>query len=267
PTLHKILSDRVRATGIKVSLGVTVDQLEQDENGVSVHFSDGGQGRYDLLLGADGVYSRVRELIFPNAPKPEYTGQSAWRLTTVRSPQVDCRHYFLGGPHKVGFTPVSADEMYMFVLERTPQRFRQEHELPEALKALLSEYGGLVADVREQINADSQIVFRPLEAFFLPAPWYVGRVLLIGDAAHPTTPQLASGAGIAVEDGLVLAEEMMGTAQIDDALARFMARREQRCRLVVESSIEIGRLEQVRAPVEAQTAVVNNALSLLSEPI
>ena len=267
PTLHRILSKKVKEGGANVRLGITVESFTQDDNGVDILFSDGTTGRYDLVVGADGVFSRIRSLIFPDAPKPEYTGQSAWRLNIARSEGIDCRHYFLGGPHKVGFTPVSDSEMYLFLLERTPQRFRENAELPEALRTLLAEYGGIIGEIRDAITADSEIVFRPLEAFFLPAPWHVGRVLLIGDAAHPTTPQLASGAGIAVEDGLVLAEELVVGRPMAETLEAFTARREHRCRLVVEGSIEIGRLEQERAPVEAQTAVVERALALLAEPM
>ncbi len=267
PVLHNILSGRVRQADISVNLGCTVDALRQEDEHVQVDFSDGRRARYDLVIGADGVYSKVRQLIFPDAPAPAYTGQSAWRLTVPRPADVDCRHYFLGGPNKVGFTPVSRDEMYLFLLQKTPRMFREDAELPQALRELLAGYGGHIARIREGITQDSQIVFRPLEAFFLPAPWYVGHVLLIGDAAHPTTPQLASGAGMAVEDALVLAEELQGACGIGQALARFMARRELRCRLVVESSMEIGRLEQEGAPVSAQTAVVDKALAVLSEAI
>ena len=267
PTLHKILSKHVKESGAAVRLGITVESFAQDDDGVDVVFSDGSTGRYDLVVGADGVFSRMRNLIFPNAPKPEYTGQSAWRLNLKRPPEINCRHYFLGGPHKVGFTPVSYTEMYLFLLERTPQVFREDAELPVYLRGLLADYGGPLAAIRDSIDTQSEIVFRPLEAFFLDVPWHVGRVVLIGDAAHPTTPQLASGAGIAVEDGLVLAEELMKNRPMAETLEAFTARREERCRLVVESSIEIGRLEQERAPVEQQTAVVERALAKLAEPL
>lgn len=266
PVLHKILSKETLTLGTLVRLGITVDALNQDADGVSVTFSDGSDGRYHLVIGADGVYSKVRTMIFPDAPKPEYTGQSAWRLTIPRPASVERRTYFLGGPVKIGFTPVSKDKMYMFLLERTPQVYRKQEELHVRLGELMEGYGGPLAELRAGLNPDSEIVFRPLEAFFLPAPWYAGRVLLVGDAAHPTTPQLASGAGIAVEDGLVLAEELLTADSIPEAMQRFMVRRETRCRLVVENSIEIGRLEQEHAPVEAQTAVVERTLKLLSEP-
>ena len=269
PTLHHILALHAEAAGAKVRLGLTVNALKQDDKGVDVTFSDGSLGRYDLVLGADGVFSRVRGLIFPHAPAAEYTGQSAWRLFLERPADVDRRTYFLGGPSKVGFTPVSDTHMYLFLLERTPKVFIEPENFHSELAKRLEGYGGVLAQIRESLSEkdNEAINFRPLEAFILPAPWYSGRVLLIGDAAHPTTPQLASGAGMGIEDGLVLAEELADSTSVEEALARFMERREPRCRLVTGCSMELGRLEQERAPVEAQTAVVERALLTLSEPI
>jgi len=109
---------------------------------------------------------------------------------------------------------------------------------------------------------------RPLEAFLLPAPWYSGRIILVGDAAHPTTPQLASGAGMAIEDGLVLADELRRSGgDVARMFAAFMARRYDRCRLVTENSIEIGRREQDGRPPEEQTILVEQSLAKLAEPI
>jgi len=266
PGIHKILAARLQAAGTQVRLGLTVNGFQPQADGVQVSFSNGEQARYDLVIGADGVNSKVREMIMPDAPKPEYTGQSVWRVTVERPAEIDRRTYFLGGPLKVGFTPVSRTQMYMFANEKTDKVFRKG-DLHEELAQRLQGYGGMVAQVRDGLNQQSDIVFRPLEAFSLPAPWYRGHVLLVGDAAHPTTPQLASGAGMAVEDALVLAEELTRAGNVQHALAAFMARREERCRLVVESSVTIGRLEQERAPVAQQTAVVQRALAKLMEPI
>lgn len=267
PVLHGILEKHTRAAGASIRIGLSIEALQQDGAGVDVTFSDGSQGRYDLVLGADGVFSRVRGLIFPDAPKPEYTGQSAWRLFLPRPRQVERRTYFLGGPVKVGFTPVSETDMYLFLLERTPQVFIKPEHFHSELAKRLEGYGGILQQIRESLNPQSDINFRPLEAFILPSPWYRNRVLLIGDAAHPTTPQLASGAGMAIEDALVLAEELEQAQTVSQAFTHFMERREGRCRLVTESSMELGRLEQARAPVEAQTAVVERALLKLSEPV
>lgn len=268
PLLHSILSRRTRELGTQVRLGMTVDRLMSDDHGVDVVFSDGSAQRYDVVVGADGVFSRVRRLLFPNAPGPEYTGQRVWRITVPRPESVVRRMFFLGGSLKAGLTPVSRDAMYMFLLEPAPKSdIIPDAQLPSELSRLMQGYGGVLRDIRENLNASSQIVLRPLEGFLLPRPWEKGRVILIGDAAHPTTPQLASGAGMAVEDALVLAQELAQQPSVELAFAGFMSRRYERCRLVVENSLEIGRREQARAPMEKQAELVEQSLRILAEPI
>lgn len=269
PVLHQILSKRTLDSGTNVRLGITVERLSEDAEGVDVMFSDGATGRYELVVGADGIFSRVRSLLMPQAPKPIYSGQSISRVTVRRPQQIDRRHFFLGGPVKVGLTPVSDDAMYMFVLERTERKLRADEDLLPGLVAAIAEYGGVIADVRDGLRESDQIIFRPLEGFLLPAPWHapLARTLLIGDAAHPTTPHLASGAGMAVEDAIVLADVLQHAADVPQALHDFMARRWERCRLVVENSMRIGQLEQQRAPMEEQTAIVAESLRVLAAPL
>lgn len=268
PTLHRILSEETRASGTNIRLGLTIDALHPQEDRVDVVFSDGGTGSYDLVLGADGVFSRTRGLILPDAPKPEYTGQTIWRLFADRPAEVDRRHFFLGGPVKVGLSPVSRDSLYLFLLETCPRHgFVPDEELYLGLRDLLQGYGGPLRALREGLSPSSQIVMRPLEAFLLPPPWHVGRVLLIGDAAHPTTPHLASGAGMAVEDAVVLGEELARGGDVAEVLARFAERRTARCQLVVRNSMEIGRLERTGAPPAEQTRIVGETLAVLAQPI
>lgn len=268
PTLHRILSDRVLSLGVKVKLGVTVDAFDEGRDEVGVHFSDGSAASYSLVVGSDGLFSRVRNLIFPEAPQPRFTGQACWRLMLERPAAIDRRHFFLGGTVKIGLNPVSRDEMYMFLLQQTPdkERFKDE-ELHLELKKLMEGYGGVLADIRDKLSPESRIVHRPLEGILTPRPWYRGHVVLIGDAAHATTPQLASGAGLSVEDAIVLAREVEDASDVATALERFMERRFDRCRMVVENSLELGRLEVERAPVEVHTALVEKSLQALQEPI
>lgn len=269
PRLHEKLSNRVRASGAHIRLGLTVDALDDHDGKVLVTFSDKSHARYDLVIGADGLFSKVRSLILPGAAEPEYTGQMVWRLYAPRPPEIDRRHFFLGGEVKVGVCPVSQTHLYLFLLETTPCRPTiPEKMLHHELKPLMEGYGGVIGTLRDELTARSQIVMRPLQMFVLPPPWYVGRVLLIGDAAHPTTPQLASGAGMAVEDAIVIAQELEKVAwEVDEALRAFMERRWNRCRTVVENSLEIGRREQARRPPQEQTELVAATLPKLAEPI
>ena len=77
--LHEVLGARAKAAGAEVRLGITVERLDDDGGQVTAQFSDGSSGNFDLVIGADGLYSRTREQLFPDAAKPEFTGQSVWR--------------------------------------------------------------------------------------------------------------------------------------------------------------------------------------------
>ena len=268
PALHKILSDRVKALDLPVKLGVTAESIAQDATGLSVRLSDGTESRFDIAVGSDGIFSKMRQILFPDAPKPQFTGQACWRLMTSRPPEIDRRHFFLGGRVKCGLTPVSQSEMYLFLLEHVPGNpWRDPRDQPALLRDLLTGFGGELARVRNGLNDNSCIVYRPLEGQILRRDWFSGRVILIGDAAHASTPQLASGAGMAAEDGIVLAEEVQRASTVEAAFRGFMKRRFERCRLVVENSLEIGRLEVARAPLDQQTAIVSRSLQALAAPI
>ncbi|MFC0385177.1 FAD-dependent oxidoreductase [Muricoccus vinaceus] len=266
PVLHRILSRHVLALEPELLLGVTVEALEVTEDGATAQFSDGRTARYDLVVGADGIYSQLRRRFFPETPSPRYAGQLCWRLMTARHPAIERRTFFLGGPVKVGLNPVAPDRMYMFLLEPQPEPLRRPEEGQHHLLAqLLEGFGGVLQEVRDGLGPDAEIVCRPLETVFLEGEWVRGRLVLIGDAAHATTPQLASGAGMGIEDALVLGEELTSGVEIAEGLGRFMRRRHERCRLVVDASLEIGRLERTCSPLEDQTAVLRQALAVLNQ--
>lgn len=267
PVLHDILSSTVRAEGVTVRLGVRVATLDQDADGVDVGFSDGGTGRYDLVIGADGIYSQIRGMIFPDAARPQFTGQGCWRVVAPRPAEVDRTEMYFGGPVKLGINPVSKDEMYMFILEHVPENpFYAEETLVDHVRGLMTPFGGAVPAVRESITRPDQVNYRPLEWLLLPKPWHQGRVVLIGDAAHATTPHMASGAGIAAEDGLVLAQELQRHDDVEAALAAFTDRRFERARLVVENSVMIGEMEMAGDMSNKGPAMLGATMAQLQQP-
>jgi 2-polyprenyl-6-methoxyphenol hydroxylase-like FAD-dependent oxidoreductase len=245
PVLHDVLFEAMAAAKVKLRMGVTIASLHQDAGGVDVTFSDGGQGRYDLVIGADGARSSLRAQLFGETHRPVYTGQAVWRAMVPRPASVKGRHAYYGPRHKSGFNPVSQTEMYIYLVENVTGNPRVEpEEWPSRMRALLMDFGGYIGEVRDTITDPSRIVYRPVESLIMPKPWHQGRVLLIGDAVHTAPPQLASGAAVAIEDAIVLAE-MIGDGRLDaDTLARFTARRFERCRLVVENSYLLGEWEK-----------------------
>jgi 2-polyprenyl-6-methoxyphenol hydroxylase-like FAD-dependent oxidoreductase len=236
PTLARILADATTAAGTRVRLGTTFSAAE---------LTDGGTQQYDLVIGADGIQSKVRAALFPDAPKPRYTGQVCWRAVVARPASLQRAAMYIGRRIKAGLVPVSKDEMYLFFLEArdTPEHI-DAAQWPGLLREALAEFTGPFAAIRESLSPESKIVYRPLYALMLEQPWHRGRTVLIGDAAHATTPHLASGAGLAVEDAIVLAEELERAPSCEEALHRFMARRYERCRTVVENSVRLGDIER-----------------------
>jgi 2-polyprenyl-6-methoxyphenol hydroxylase-like FAD-dependent oxidoreductase len=269
PVLARILADATRASGTNVRLGCTFTSIESDARGVDVAFTDGSKGRYDLVIGADGLYSNVRKAVFPDAPAPEYTGQGVWRAVLPRLPEVNGTMMWMGPKIKPGLNPVSRDEMYLFVTEdRASNDFVEPAGFLAHLKALLAPFPApLLQRVREQLNEGSQIIYRPLESMFMPSPWYKGRVVLIGDTVHATTPHMASGACIGIEDAIVLADELGTSGSVDQALDRYLARRWERCRMVVQNSARLGEIEIAGGDKEEHARIMRTTLAALAAPI
>ena len=270
PVLHDVLFDAMHAAQVPVRMGLTVATLHQDEDGVSATFSDGSAGRYDLVVGADGAYSKLRAELFGAVPRPQYTGQAVWRAMVPRPANVKGRHSYYGPRHKSGFNPVSQSEMYIYLVENVTGNPRVEpEEWPSRMRSLLMDFGGYIGAVRDTITDPSRIVYRPVESMIMPAPWHKGRVVLIGDAVHTAPPQLASGAAIAIEDAIVLAEMIAdsGAAEIPAMLDRFVARRFERCRLVVENSYRLGEWEKNPRVAGADPAALQAAsYAALAQP-
>lgn len=270
PVLARILAEATRAAGTTVHLGYTFTRIAQDAEGVDVDFSDGQRRRYDLVIGADGLYSKVREAVFPDAPKPRYSGQAVWRAVLPRPAEIQAATMWMGPRIKPGVNPVSASQMYLFVTEPRPGNGHVDPAtFADQLRGLLADFPApALQAIREQIGADSQIVYRPLEGLLMPQPWFNGRVVLIGDTVHATTPHLASGACIGIEDALVLAEELgRSGSSLAGALAAFQSRRWERCRMVVENSARLGEIEIAGGDKDEHARIMRESLMALAQPI
>lgn len=270
PVLARILADATRASGTRVHLGCSFETIMQDAEGVDVTFTDGRQGRYDLVIGADGLYSKVRQTVFPDAPAPHYVGQAVWRAVLPRPPEIETATMWVGPRLKAGVNPVSKEEIYLFLTEDRPVNERVD---PARFAPLLAELlAGFSAPVVQRMRAqlageNARIVYRPLEGLLVPLPWHRGRVQLIGDAVHATTPHLASGACIGIEDALVLAEELQRHGEVAAACDAFEARRWERCRMVVENSGRLCDIEIHGGDKEEHQRIMRESLVALAQPI
>jgi 2-polyprenyl-6-methoxyphenol hydroxylase-like FAD-dependent oxidoreductase len=244
--LQQVLSRHVHNSGADVRLGASVEVIVDDgaAGGVQVTLSDGTTDGYDLVVGADGVHSTVRGLIGIDAA-PQPIGMAIWRMEGPRPAGMDVSELYYGGPrYKVGYAPISHDRMYAYVLDED-RRLESYGDRP--LHELMAEraegYGGLWPAIRASMGPDTTIDYRSLDALLIADPWYRGRVLLIGDAAHACPPMLAQGAAMAAEDAIVLAELVGEGHAVDKVLDLFMERRYERAAMVVDNSVLLARWE------------------------
>jgi 2-polyprenyl-6-methoxyphenol hydroxylase-like FAD-dependent oxidoreductase len=269
PALHEILTSTVRATSADIRLGVTFTDMDQHDDFVRVSFTDGTVKDYDLVIGADGVYSKVRETIFGTDLKPQFTGQGVWRYNVPRPKGLDTAALYKGSLGKAGYVPLTPETMYILLVWAEPGNPKMERDkLDVLLRDRLAEFGGHVGHARDNyINDPTQVVYRPLEVLLMPPPWNKGRVLLIGDAAHATTPHLGNGASQAVEDAIVLAELVARDLPLDDMFAEFMKRRYERCKFIWESSVMVGNWEITKDPTADHPALRRKMLEVMALPI
>jgi len=242
PVLARILADRAVESGAKLRLRTTHTALAQDADGVDVTFSDGSTGRYDLVVGADGIRSAVRGLLGID-PGIRPTGMGIWRAFGPRPDSVTRTDLFYGGPSYIaGYCPTSEDTLYAYVVEDARDRSGlSPAERLATMRELASAYHGPWDAVRATLTDASRISYTLFETHVLPAPWHRGRVVLIGDAAHSCPPTLAQGGAQALEDAAVLTELLLAAETLDDRLwTGFADRRCARAAAVVEASVQLG---------------------------
>lgn len=266
--LHRVLGERAQALGARVHLGLTVTGLRDDGHGVDITCSNGMTARYDLVIGADGLSSQIRGMLFPEAPAPTFTGQAVWRYNLPRSPDLASLDVY-AGRIGVGLVPMSDELMYMYVTTPEPGNPRLPREgLARTMRERIAGAPPRIAALAELITEDGEVVYRPLETLFLHGPWHLGRVVLLGDAVHATTPHLGQGAGMAIEDSIVLAEELGRATEVSQqALQAFRARRYERCRFIVDSSIAVGDYQLGRRDTLDYPALTREMFEVTAAPL
>ena len=227
--LHEILLSWGDA--VPVRMGLPVQRLTQQGATVTVEFGDGSTGDYDLVVGADGIHSTVRELMFSTgAVRP--VGQRAWRFITRCPAEVNTWTVLLGRGATFLAVPIGRGRVYCYCDEPADANARSHGEAgPGYLAELLADFAGPVPAILESLGPETAVHVGPIEEVALEG-WSKGSVLLIGDAAHATSPNMAEGAAMALEDGLVLAELLASERRIPAALATFEARRGPRTQWV-----------------------------------
>lgn len=248
PELARILETSASEAGAKMERGLTAKRVTDRRDCVEVEFSDGREAAYDLVVAADGAYSKLREQFFGAEHGVWFAGQSAWRFNAPRPPEVDgfCLYRSPDGRRAVGALPTSKEMCYLFFLENSAQHMRwPDDQLDVLVRERLAGFAApVIQDALALVTSPQQVLVRPFDVTLVPAPWHRGRIVLVGDSAHSPTPQMTSGGGMAIEDAVVLAQCMQAEADVEEALVAYSKRRFERVSTVWNASLQLCRSEQ-----------------------
>jgi 2-polyprenyl-6-methoxyphenol hydroxylase-like FAD-dependent oxidoreductase len=269
PLLAQILQETAQANGAEVLIGHSYKTVEPHGEGVDVELTTGERRRFDLVIAADGINSGLRQRFFPEVGGPVYTGSMSFRMMFRDAPPdwLSGLHVAKGGT--IASTMLPGQHFYLALPNHMERRQVEQEEAREIVQTVLRDYepSEMFAEASRRVaGGEVPVIVAPYEWILVEPPWHRGRIVLVGDAAHATAPTIGSAGGMAVEDGVVLAEELAQTDDVEVGLGRYAARRERRTRMVVETSATLMRTHQERRPPQEEAELRLTALQKLAEP-
>ena len=267
PVFLEVAGAAAERLGVRIRKGISYETIDNREDGATVAFTDGETGHYDLLVAADGIGSKTRELIFPEAAKPKFSQQLSIRWMAP-GPDLEGAGWYVSPLGRLAFYYLPQDLVYMPAVINMPEwRWLPDEEVRSMFVALLDSITApAIQELRSRLTDESKLIGRPFEWLLLPDPWYRNSTLLIGDAAHATSAHMGMGGGMALEDAAVLGQCVSAAASLPEALHAFMQRRFERAKLVVETSVRLGELEREQASPEENQALLTKAFMTLGQP-
>jgi FAD-dependent urate hydroxylase len=242
--LQKVLRAEAKSRGITIEYGKRLDTCQTTPTGVAARFADGTEATGDVLIGADGIHSRTRRLLDPDAPLPRFTGLlsvGGYSRDTALTPTVDTQHFVFGKRAFFGYLVREAGEIYWFAnLHRPHEPSRQELAAvtPEQWRQqLIDLFADDVPVIRRILgNLAGEVGAYPVHDIPTSRVWHRGPVALIGDAVHATSPSAGQGASMAMEDAVVLAKCLRDAPDAPTAFTTYEHLRRPRVEKVVAYS-------------------------------
>lgn len=243
--LVQVLADALPPDALH--LGRRCTGFAQDGAGVTARFEEGEPVRGDVLVGADGIRSVLREQLFPGV-RLRFSGLTCYRgVVEMELPAGLARSCWevWGGPARIGFSAVGPRQVYWFAPVLAPAG--GEAASPAQLAARYADFPDPIPEIVRRTPAE-EILHTDLYDFRPIRRWCDGRVALLGDAAHAMTPNLGQGGAQAIEDASVLANQLAAAGEIGSALQAYERLRMPKVRWVVTTAWRVGRLAHVRNP-------------------
>jgi 2-polyprenyl-6-methoxyphenol hydroxylase-like FAD-dependent oxidoreductase len=248
-TLHEILLSELH--NVPLNLNKKLKKIEEKEEGIQLEFLDGSRHKADFVIGADGIHSGVRQSIFPQA-KERFAKQICWRgvlpFKLEKGMEYTMREAW-GRGHRFGIVPIGNNQVYWFACasyQKNAEATFKEVDLSE----LFSNFNPLVAQIIKA-TPTNQIIKAELSDLEILKTWHKGKVCLMGDAAHATTPNMGQGANQAIESAWVLAESLANEADYKTAFENYQSIRQAKVNQIIKTSWQIGQLAHLKNPVLA----------------
>ncbi|GAB3901783.1 FAD-dependent monooxygenase [Larkinella knui] len=248
-SLHRALLDQL--AGTPILLGKRAISIDQSGDGLMMRFDDGTVHLTDYLVVADGIHSAIRQQLLPST-QPRYAGYTCWRAVVDR-PDLNLSEATetWGVCGRVGIVPLADHKIYWFACVNAPANDpKMRGYQVRDLTALFKNYHAPIPEIISQTK-DENLLWNDIFDLKPLSHFAFDKVVLLGDAAHATTPNMGQGACQAIEDAVILADELAVGDAAPVAFKRFEQRRLKRTHYIVETSRRIGQVAQTQNPVLA----------------
>jgi len=249
--LHRILSGNLEKS--RLVTGALIKGVSADNGQVNLLFENGKSESFDMVVGADGIHSAVRDSLFGPAPL-RYSGYTCWRFITNLPEEAPASSAWemLGRGKRFGICPVGDGKVYCYATMNAPEGKYKESISREDFARLFSEFTYIVPAILRNLLSDSSsnLIHRDisdLKRVYMASP--EKNVLLAGDAGHATTPNLGQGAAMGIEDAWILAGLLSQDRNPGSIIRKYSALRAARVESIRNTSLWVGRINQMENPI------------------
>lgn len=262
--LHHILYSHLQPNTIETNKKCI--DFEQNPTGVSVYFADGTNTRGDYLIAADGIHSVIRKKLLPHI-QLRYSGYTCWRgITSIPDEHANVEFIEVWGDKgRFGSVPLSGNRVYWYTtINSKPENQELARYKVQDVYNIFKDYHEPIPQVLNSTK-DDELIWNDIYDFKPIDQYAFERTLLIGDAAHATTPNMGQGACQAIEDAIILSGCLTGNAHTEEAFKRFESLRVKRVTKIINTSWNMGKIAHLKNPLIS--TIRNNIFQWMPENI